>query len=148
MGDSAALNASGGGAYLWSTGETTNSITATNEGNYWVLTSNMCGSDTAFVNINVDSVMAFFTNDVYTGTYPLTVNFTNGSSSNASGFFWNFGDGTTGSGTFPANTFQEPGTYVVTLSVTNSSGCTDTYSITIVVLENPSVLIIPNIFFS
>ena len=146
LGDSAALNASGGGAYLWSTGETTNSITATNEGNYWVLTSNMCGSDTAFVNINVDSVMAFFTNDVYTGTYPLTVNFTNGSSSNASGFFWNFGDGTTGSGTFPANTFQEPGTYVVTLSVTNSSGCTDTYSITIVVLENPSVLIIPNIF--
>lgn len=146
LGDSSALNASGGGTYIWSTGETTNSITATNEGSYWVSTSNMCGSDTAFVNINVDSVMAFFTNDVYSGTYPLTVNFTNGSSSNASGFFWDFGDGTTGSGTFPANTFQEPGTYVVTLSVTNSSGCVDTYSITIAVLENPSVLIIPNIF--
>ena len=146
LGDSSALNASGGGTYLWSTGETTNSITATIEGSYWVLTSNMCGSDTAFVNINVDSVMAFFTNDIYTGTYPLTVNFTNGSSSNASGFFWDFGDGTTASGTFPANTFQEPGTYVVTLSVTNSSGCTDTYSITIVVLENPSVLVVPNVF--
>ena len=146
LGDSLALNASGGGTYVWSTGETTNSITATIEGSYWVSTSNICGSDTALVNINVDSVMAFFTNDIYTGTYPLTVNFTNGSSSNASGFFWDFGDGTTASGTFPANTFQEPGTYVVTLSVTNSSGCTDTYSITIVVLENPSVLVVPNVF--
>lgn len=146
LGDSVILNASGGGTYTWSNGATSSSISASNEGNYWVVASNVCGNDMSSININVDSVMALFTNDVYSGTYPLTVNFTNNSSSNASGFFWNFGDGTTGSGTSPTNTFQASGTYVVTLNVTNSLGCTDTYSITILVLENSAELIIPNVF--
>lgn len=146
LGDSVILNANGGGTYIWSTGETANSIIAASEGNYWVVASNICGNDTSNISINVDSVEALFTNDVYSGAYPLTVDFTNASSSNASGFFWNFGDGTTNSGTSPTNTFEAPGTYVVTLTVTNSLGCTDIYSITIVVLENPSELIIPNIF--
>ncbi len=146
LGDSVVLNANGGGAYIWSTGETTSSITASNGGNYWLVASNTCGSDTSTITVNVDSVIAFFTNDVSSGTPPLTVNFTNGSSPNASSFFWNFGDGTTGSGTTVGNMFQAAGTYIVTLTVTNSNGCADTYSINIIVLENPSVLIVPNIF--
>ncbi|GAB2849891.1 PKD domain-containing protein [Microbacterium insulae] len=59
----------------------------------------------------------------------LTVNFT-GSGSTASGgatvtgYAWNFGDGTTSTQANPVKTYAVPGTYVVTLTVTDSMGST------------------------
>lgn len=51
---------------------------------------------------------------------------------NTSGFDWNFGDGSTIDGIAnPDYAFTQPGTYTVTLTGSNSRGCTGTSSITV-----------------
>jgi gliding motility-associated-like protein len=146
LGDILTLNASGSTSYLWSNGTTGNSLSVTSQGLYYVIASNICGSDTATINVVVDSVNALFSGNTLIGTYPLVVDFTNISSSTAITYSWSFGDGNSSSTFSPSNTFQTPGTYLVTLFVTNANGCTDSYAIQIIVLENPSELIIPNVF--
>jgi len=61
-----------------------------------------------------------------------TVSFTN-TSTNATTYSWDFGDGNTSSLQDPSNTYATPGTYTVTLVATNACGTnTITHSITIV----------------
>lgn len=49
---------------------------------------------------------------------------------------WSFGDGTTGSGVQATHTYAEPGTYVVTLIVTDDDGDADATSLTVVVADD------------
>ena len=146
LGDNITLNASGASTFLWSTGVTGNSINVTNSGTYYVVVSNSCGADTAYVNIITESVTAFFTSDVISGNGPLAVNFTNGSSSSSIAYSWSFGDGNSSASFSPTNIYQNPGVYNVALTVTNANGCSDTYTIQITVLEDPSIINIPNVF--
>lgn len=44
---------------------------------------------------------------------------------NITSYFWNFGDGTTSTATMPSYTYTEQGTYPVSLTITTSTGCTD-----------------------
>ena len=41
-------------------------------------------------------------------------------------FFWNFGDGTTSTSRSPVHTYNNTGTYDVSLIVVSNSGCSDT----------------------
>lgn len=44
-------------------------------------------------------------------------------------FYWNFGDGGNSSETSPSHSYTQPGSYTVSLTVSNTStGCSDTYS--------------------
>ncbi len=45
-------------------------------------------------------------------------------------YVWNYGDGSLGSGTAPTHTYATPGHYNVTLSATNSAGCTSLLTLT------------------
>jgi|GEM_PF-1725828 len=58
-------------------------------------------------------------------------------SSPIASFNWSFGDGTTGSGSAPSHTFTAPGTYPVTLTVTDTAGLSA--SLTLSVFVNPPV---------
>lgn len=66
----------------------------------------------------------------------LTWTFGNTSSS-ATDYAWNYGDGNTSTGVDGENTFPDEGTYTVTLTATDKLGVSSTFSMDIVVEEPP-----------
>ncbi len=54
-------------------------------------------------------------------------------------WYWDFGDGSTSTLQYPYHTYDEAGTYIVSLVVTNSIGCTDNIAKEVVVHHNPQV---------
>lgn len=66
------------------------------------------------------------------------VNFAN-ISSNSISHFWNFGDGGTSTNTSPVYNYTTTGNFVATLISTSSTGCNDTTTKTIVVLNNTAI---------
>lgn len=57
---------------------------------------------------------------------------------------WDFGDGNTSSNDNPSHTFQTPGVYTVTLTVTSAAGCSNTTSQTFTVYQSPAALFSSN----
>ncbi len=70
---------------------------------------------------------ALFSGIPQSGDAPLTVTFVN-SSTSATGYVWDFGDGNTSVATNPVHTYTSPGLYTVTLQAGNGS-LTDTLSL-------------------
>jgi PKD repeat protein len=68
---------------------------------------------------------ADFTATPVSGSAPLSVQFTDASQGGATSWSWNFGDGATSTLASPAHVYSAPGTYSVSLTVSNSAG-TDT----------------------
>ncbi|MFH1321972.1 MAG: PKD domain-containing protein [Bacteroidota bacterium] len=74
--------------------------------------------------INVDAVnFSMLTSNVTSGCTPLSVHFTD-PSSDAVSWSWDFGDGNISSLKNPNQTYIMPGSYDLSLSITNSNGCT------------------------
>jgi PKD repeat protein len=63
-----------------------------------------------------------FTATPSSGTAPLEVQFTDSSTGSPTSFAWDFGDGSTSTVQNPSHTYQEPGEYTVTLTVTTANG--------------------------
>jgi PKD repeat protein len=83
------------------------------------------------------SLSASFMADVNTGAAPLTVHFSDTSEGSPTGWQWDFGDGSYSTLQDPVYTYNTPGTYTVTLTVTDGAQ-SDTMSGDIVV-TNPLV---------
>ena len=66
--------------------------------------------------------VANFTATPVSGTAPLAVTFTNGSTGNVRGYSWSFGDGGTSTAPSPAHTYTNAGTYTVSLTATGPGG--------------------------
>jgi PKD repeat protein len=77
---------------------------------------------------NVPRPIAAFTQDKSSGQTPLRVRFTNQSTGNASNFLWNFGDGQQSTDRDPNHTYNSPGLYTVTLSVSGPGGSSNVSS--------------------
>lgn len=112
-----------------------------------VVTDDEGATDEATLTITVEepinqAPVARFTASPASGTAPLDVAFDAAASSDPDGriveYAWSFGDGTTASGPQADHTFSEPGTYEVTLTVTDNAGATDqnAQSITVEIPEN------------
>ena len=152
LGESVTLSATGADTYVWSNGVTNGqSFSPTNTITYTVTGTDLNGcSATTTVTVTVNPVpTADFTSDVTEGDPVLVVTFTN-NSSNATGYVWNFGNGstqiTTNSTGDQIGNFNTPGVYTVELTASNG-GCTDTYSMPITVFGFPDVEIhVPNVF--
>lgn len=102
-------------------GTYTVSLTATNNG----------GSDTetkiGYITVFSLPVSDFIQDDT-SGCLPLTINFTDLSASSSSSivsWLWNFGDGNNSTQSNPQHTYTVPGTYTVSLFVTDGNNCTE-----------------------
>lgn len=98
-------------------------------GNYTVTltASNAAGSDqevkTNYITVNSGGApVADFSSTPTSGDAPLAVNFTDLSTGSPTSWSWTFGDGGTSTAQNPSYVYNNPGTYNVTLSVTNACG--------------------------
>jgi|GEM_PF-818488 len=128
-GETATLTASGGGSYLWSTGETTASIEVTEAGIYTVTVTNEFGctdQDQAEVIVNPNPVAD--AGDDQSICLGESANLT---ASGGGDYMWSTGEETASIEVSPTVTT----TYMVT--VTNEHGCTDEDEVTVFVNPNP-----------
>ncbi len=128
QGDSVTLTASGGNSYLWSNGDTTQSITVDSSGTYTVsATTGGCAVSsattvtatplpTAAYTVYPDTAVLhhWFVLNTASGTPPLT-------------YYWSWGDGDTSGGATPSHTYSLAGYFQICLTVTDSAGCASTY---------------------
>jgi gliding motility-associated-like protein len=107
--------------------------------NVMMIAINGCGSDTAYVPIEVfpNTVTSFFNTNPTVGCSPLNVQFTN-FSLGANTYYWNFGDGQVSNVQSPSHIYTGSGNFTAQLVVSN--GCAfDTSQINIEVLPKPNV---------
>ncbi len=122
------LTATGGTTYVWSTGETTGSITVTQSGNYSVTASNNgCNSTSTVMSVTVNPLPqpTISANGALTFCAGDSVELT---SSPASSYLWTNGS------TNQAITVTTSGNYQVT--VTDGNGCTGTSATTTVAVNS------------
>lgn len=105
-------------------------------------TANGC-SATATVDVSQSNVIANFYADPMFGEAPLTVNLTD-SSTNATTFSWDFGNGLTSTQQNPSTLYPDGGTYTITL-VASSGPCSDTAT-KVITVEDGFVIEVPNVF--
>jgi len=130
VGDTVILTSDIATSYLWSTGATSDSIIVTAAGTYSVTNYNSfgCGTLSALTTVNVNTPLADFVADTMLVFIPTaTVNF----SATTSGippytYLWNFGDTTSSILSSPAHTYATIGYKTVSLTVTDSTGCSQT----------------------
>lgn len=105
-------------SYLWSTGDTTASISVSAGGTYSVTVTDQNGSESASVVVDTNTTpVAGFTYTVN----GLTVTFTD-SSTNADNYYWDFGDGGSDVSQNVTHTYTNDSTYTVRLTVNNNCG--------------------------
>lgn len=112
------------------------STTYFNPGTYNVklVVSNTAGSDSIikhqYITVYPNPVSNFNASDS-SGCIPLMVQFTDRSTTSSGtivNWNWDFGDGTISTAINPSHSYINPGNYTVSLQVTNSFGCTKTFS--------------------
>lgn len=112
-----------GSSYLWSTGDTTQTLTVSTSGTYSVRIENVCETAIDAANVTVSGPPNASYTFVTSGS---EATFTNTSATGDNLYDWNFGDGTFQQSndiqTSPTHDFEWGGTYLVTLTVTNPCG--------------------------
>ena len=154
LSDGTAFASPNGGAspytYSWDAGagnQTTQTATGLSAGTYTctITDANGCSfQTTATLTDTIDIAASFLANPAQ-GVAPLDVSFNNTTTGNPASYSWDFGNGDFSTDANPATIYTAPGTYLVTLIVTNAGGCTDMYQVTVIV-NRESSLSAPNVF--
>jgi gliding motility-associated-like protein len=148
-GDTATLTATVSGGlgtiqYLWDGTGTDPSYTFSPAATTTItlVVTDSCGlSENTTSTVTVDEVDASFTHELVRND---AVQFEN-TSVNTNDVLWDFGDGTTGTNERPQHTYELPGTYTVSMTVTNDNGCEATV-IDSVTVYPPLHVYVPNSF--
>ena len=120
-GETITLTASTSDSYAWSNGATTQAISVTTSGSYYVNTTNANACNG--VGQSTPVTITFGTTPTANATFSSNgniVTFTN-SSSNATSYSWDFGDQTSSSATSPVHAYALNGQYTVTLTAYNGN---------------------------
>jgi len=144
-----------GNSYTWNTpagttilsGQGTDSITVAwnnTPGNITVVANSVggCASRPASCNVAVNAAPASGYDTASSGTFHNDWIFSD-TSKNATTWHWNFGDGDTSNLQDPNHIYNAAGTYIVTETVVNASGCSSQRVDTVIVTEGFTV---PNVF--
>ncbi len=133
---SARVTATGGTepyTYLWNDDAAQTTITASGlaAGTYQATVTDAkgCSATTSVTITQYSAILADFSADQVFGCGPLTVNFTDASSGGNTSFTtwsWDFGDGTTSDLQNPSHVYTSSGAFTVSLTVSNSYGCSKT----------------------
>lgn len=100
-----------------------------------------------FLFVSCENPTANFDYEVVGGgrlAAPCTIKFTS-LSLNAEGHSWDFGDGTTSTARYPEHTFEEPGTYTVTLTAVNKRNKEKSVSKDITIENTPGKAILKGV---
>jgi len=145
QGESLVLTSNSATNNLWSTGETSQSITINTPGTYSLTVTGSCNVDHNEIVITEDFVETNFELSATTGFAPLEVAFSNNSinSSSCQWFINNNFSQELAAGTY---IFNEQGFYAITLKCISASGCTDEITKTISVGASEVELYVPNSF--
>ena len=87
--------------------------------------SGMCSDDIIVTVVIEDFVADFTSSGIYSCVDPFSVTFTDVSQSNAVGWQWEFGDGSSSNIQNPVHVYQTEGAYLTTLTAVSSNGCID-----------------------
>ena len=87
--------------------------------------------------------VANFTANETSGITPLAVSFSDESTGSPTSWYWNFGDGTNATVQNPVHVYTTPGTFSVSLNVTNSDGSNTTTQAEYIQVSTPAPLL-PN----
>ena len=124
-GDVVTVTSSAADSYLWSTGDTTQSIQVTATASVYVTVMNVNACDG--VGQSATTNITFTATPTAAGSFTTAgnvVTFTN-TSTGATSYSWDFGDFTNSSATAPAHAYAANGTYTVVLTAINGN-CTNT----------------------
>jgi PKD repeat protein len=100
--------------------------------------SNTDGFSNFSVNVTAYQLpTASFTTDTHIGTSPLTVHFTDTSTGCVTGWYWDFGDGTTSTSQTPTHIYSSLGTYNSQLTTTGDFGDNTSQVTIIYVITSP-----------
>lgn len=152
-GTSLTLAGSGAASYTWSNGVQNNVgfIPPLGTNTYVVTGTSAAGcenTDTIVITVVLAPTAVLGSNSPLSGLPGLEVEFTN-SSSDANTYNFEFGNGasfnTTNVAATPNTVYQTPGNYTVILTAGNGI-CEDTAHLTVVVVYNPLLITVPNIF--
>lgn len=127
-GDSVTLTASAGDTYLWTPGgQTTQSITVTAAGTYFVTVTNLDPCNGTGPSASTTVVVLTAPTAAFTWSVPVVnqFQFTN-TSSGGTIYNWDFGDGNLSTLQNPTHVYTQSNTYTVTLTVTGANGCSTT----------------------
>lgn len=128
-----------GAQYLWSTGETTQTITVNTVGTYSVsVDDGICQGSDAITISETLGYISFSVLDTI-GCAPLLTRFFSdvNTPGTVTSYSWDFGNGSGSNAANPTVNFLASGSYNVTLSVTTADGCTYAYSNTVNIIINP-----------
>jgi gliding motility-associated-like protein len=110
-------------------------------------TGNCRAADTVsnMVSVYETPLADFVADPQVTSLKEATIDFSDQSSDNVSSWYWQFGTGDSASVANPAYTYEDTGTFPVTLQVTTDKGCVDTIQDEIIIQPEVS-LYVPNAF--
>lgn len=129
-----------GNHYLWSTGDTTQTIAVNAAGNYNVVVTDADGCTISFTSnvvINPLPTVAFSATSVCQNDSNIFSNTSTVASGAITNYQWNFGDGSTSTLSNTNHSYSGSGSYTVSLTATTDSGCVTNLSKPVTVYPLP-----------
>lgn len=132
-----------GSAFLWNTGQSSQSIVVDSSGIYSVSitnNNNCTGSDTINITVLPQPVAQFSIDNACLNQESTFINNSSISSGSITGYIWDFGDGNSSILQNPSYTFANDTTYNIWLKISSNYGCKDSISQTTNIKPLPTII--------